>query len=398
MIAIKPIILTVFATTLRIMASIGMVVILARALPLELFATLALGLLCGQVLAILIDGGVNNEILRFVGVDSSIKHRERLDESTAVRLLMIPLPAAVICGLVGALEGAQSAQIMALTASAVMLGAVGESYFMSLRATGRHREELSRTVLLAVLMLSLPWLTHLWPAAAGLSVLLPRLISLINLIDAPRRSVLDALSRSVSPGAVKRHYYRIRHYSLDSMLSNLNMQLDALLITVLLGKHVYALYQPTSRLFMGSLSMAPIVAGLSVPHASRMENPTQALFFLLVVFTGSGLILSAMLTPILLWAVGPLFGPHFQLGAPVALLLSLIVLVRFIAAGSGSYLTLRGRQQRRAGINFATTAITLPPVLFLANSIETILLAVLMSQTLMAIINAVQSNRPALHD
>jgi O-antigen/teichoic acid export membrane protein len=379
------------ATALRVIASIGMVAILARTLPMELFATLVLGLLCGQVLAILIDGGVNNEILRFAGVESAVQHRARLDESTAVRLLMMPLPVAVVYGVSAALDNAQSAHVMALAALAGMLGALGESYFMSLRATGRYRDEISRTLLLAALMLSLPWLAYPWPAAAGLCVLLPRVFSLANLVDAPRRSLFDALYRNAAPGAVMRYYHRIRHYSLDSIVSNLGMQLDALLITLLLGKQSYALYQPTSRLFMGSLSMAPIVAGLSVPRAARMESPAQAMRFLLAVFSGSGLAVAAALLPLLLWSVGPLFGPHFQLGAPVALLLTLITLVRFVAAGSGAYLTLRGRQQHRAWINVATTAIVLPPALWLANSIETVLLAVLVSQLLLLAMYALQA-------
>lgn len=397
MIFTGPIFVTMIATVLRIIASIGMVAILARVLPLDLFASLALGLLCGQILAILIDGGVNNEILRFAGVDSALQHRERLDESTGVRLLMMPLPLAVVYGVVSALEGAQMAQIVTLAALAGLLGALGESYFMSMRATGRYRDELGRTVFLAAFMLSLPWLAQPWPAAAGLCVLLPRVFSLISLIDIPRRNLFDALCRNATPDAVKRYYHRIRHYSLDSIVSNLSVQLDALLITLLLGKQAYAIYQPTSRLFMGSLSMAPIVAGLSVPRAARIEQPPLALRYLLTAFIGSGIVVATVLLPILLWAVGPLFGPHFQLGAPVALLLSLIVLVRFIAAGSGSYLTLRGRQQHRAWINVATTAIVLPPALLLANSIETVLLAVLISQILMVLIYAVQSNRPEPH-
>lgn len=393
----RPVFVTMAATALRIIATIGMVAILARSLPLELFASLALGLLCGQVLAILIDGGVNNEILRFAGVESAAQHRERLDESTAVRLLMMPLPVAVVYGVTAVLDGAQSAQVMALAALAALLGALGESYFMSLRATGRYLDELSRTMLLAALMLGLPWLAQPWPTAAGLCVLLPRVISLVNLVDVPRYSLLDALRRYATPVAVKRYYHRIRHYSLDSVISNLGMQLDALLITLLLGKQTYALYQPTSRLFMGSLSMAPIVAGLSVPHAARMESHARALRFLLVAFTGAGLAVAAALLPLLLWAVGPLFGPHFQLGMPVALLLSLIALVRFVAAGSGSYLTLRGRQQHRAWINVVTTAVVLPPALLLANSIETVLLAVLTSQLLLLAIYSLQAYRSEPH-
>lgn len=393
----KPIFVTSSAAAIRIIASIGMVAILARALPFELFASLSLGLLCGQVLAILIDSGVNNEILRFAGVDTAAQHRERLDESAAVRLLMMPLPVAVVYGIVSALEIAQSAQIVALSASAGLLGALGESYFMGLRATGRHRDEMSRTVLLAILTLSLPWLTYPWPAAAGLCVLLPRLFSLVSLIDVPRRSLFDALCRHATPDAVKRYYHRIRHYSLDSVASNLGMQLDALLITLLLGSQVYALYQPTSRLLIGSLSMAPIVAGLSVPRAARMPHTMRALRYLLVVFTISGLVMAAALLPMLLWAVGPLFGPQFQLGAPVALLLSLIVLMRFVAAGSGSYLTLRGRQQHRAWVNVATTAVVLPPALLFANSVEAVLMTVLTSQILMVLIYAVQSYRLGNH-
>lgn len=396
-IAMRSVFVTMIATALRIIASVGMVAILARAMPYDLFSSLVLGLLYGQVLAILIDGGVNNEILRFAGVDSAVQHRERLDESTAVRLLMMPLPVAGVYGVVYWLEGVQSAQIMALAIFASLLGALAESYFMSLRATGRYREELYSTLLLVTLMLTLPWLAYKWPAVAGLIVLMPRIVSLGKLIGTPRRSFYDALYRNATLGAVKCYYHRIRHYSLDSIVSNLSMQLDDLLILLLLGKHAYALYHPTSRLLKGSLSVTPIVAGLSVPRAARMEQPARALSFLRVVFTGSGLAVAAAMLPILLWGVGPLFGPHFQLGVPVALLLSLIILVRFIAAGSGSYLTLRGRQHHRAWINVATTAIVLPPALLLAISIETVLLAVLISQILLVLIYVIQSNRLGLH-
>lgn len=390
----KRIFATIFATGLRIIATIVMMAILTRALPLELFASLAMGMLCGHISSVLIDGGINNEILRFAGVDSPTEHRKRLDESTTVRLLVMPIPMAAVYGVGLFLEGNQSAQIMALAALAGMIGAIGESHFMSLRSTGRSRDELIRTVLLAVLMISLPFLAYPWPALAGLCVLLPRVISLINLIDAPRACTLEALRRNAAPSAVKRYYQRIRHYSLDSVVSNFSMQLDALLITLLLGKQAYAIYQPSSRLFMGALSMGSIVAGLCVPRAARMDSPPRAaLHFLLIAFAGSGLAVAVALLPFLLWAVGPMFGQHFQLSEQVALLLSMIVLTRFVAAGSGSYLTLRGLQKHRAWVNVATTLVVLPPTLLFANSIEAVLLSVLVSQVFMVLIYAVQTYR-----
>ncbi|MFM2056983.1 MAG: hypothetical protein RLY71_1368 [Pseudomonadota bacterium] len=388
---------TLCATVLRMVAAIGMLAILTRAVPLDLFTALSLGLLIGQILAILIDGGVNNEMLRFAGTESALQHRARLDESTAVRLLMMPLPLGGVFGIAVWLEGLQAAQIITLAASATLLGSLGESYFMSLRATGRWESELGRTVLLTILMLTLPWLARLWPAAAGLCVLLPRLLSLFNLIDAPRRSLLQALRRYASRAEVVNYYHRIRHYSVDSVISNLGMQLDALLITTLLGKQVYAVYQPTSRLYVSSLSLGSVIAGLVVPRAARLMPPSRARAYLMRCFSLAGLLVAAALGPLLVWGVGPLFGAHFQLAPPVALLLCALALVRFIAAGSGSYLTLQGYQQHRARVNVLTTFAVLPAAFWLADSLESILLALLVAQVFMVLSYTVRSYRSEPH-
>jgi O-antigen/teichoic acid export membrane protein len=384
---------TLCATVLRMVAAIGMLAILARALPIEMFAALSVGLLVGQLLSILIDGGVNNEMLRFAGVESAQQHRARLDESTAVRLLVMPLPLSFLFGVSAFLEGLQAAQIITLAALATLLGSLGESYFMSLRATGRWRAELGRTVVLTILMLTLPWLARLWPSAAGLCVFLPRLFSLIDLLDSPRRRVLQALRQHASRDAVTIYYRRIRHYSVDSIISNLGMQLDGLLIMTLLGKQAYAIYQPTSRLFVSAMSLGSVVAGLVMPRAARLEPPIRARSYLLSCFSAAGLVVAATLGPLLLWGVGPLFGANFQLEPPVAMLLCALALARFIAAGSGSYLTLRGQQKYRARVNAINTLAIVPAVLWLAHSIESVLLALLVSQVLMAIFYTIRSIR-----
>lgn len=389
----KRLIATVCATALRMISAIGMLVILARALPIQLFAALTLGLLCGQIIAIFLDGGVNNEILRFAGVESRENHQNRLNQSAAVRLLLMPAPIMLAFGYGAITENYQYALVFSLATAAALLGALGESYFMGLRATGRYQDELKKTIFLSTLMLLLPLYSFLIPAAAGWCILLARLLSLLNLIDAPRRSLLNELRQNLSLSAIREHYFRIKNYSLDSVFSNISVQLDAMLIALLLGKQTYAIYQPTSRLYVSALSIGSIVGGLSIPKASRMVPERVARRYLMLTFTSVGLLVAVTLFFVLDLMVGQLFGQQFQLNPMVALLLATITLVRFIGAGTGSYLTLRGWQAQRAQINVICTLIVVPTIMLFTDSIETILLSLLISQIFMVLLYGWRSYR-----
>jgi len=284
-----------------------------------------------------------------------------------------------------------------LTTCAAVLAAIGESYFMGLRATGRYQDELKKTIFLSALMLLLPLLAFVLPKATGWCILVPRVLSLLNLIDAPRRRVLDELRKSLSLSAIRAYYYRIRHYSVDSVFSNLSMQLDALLIALLLGKQAYAIYQPTSRLYVSALSIGSIVGGLTIPKASRMVPASAARRYLMLMFAGVGFLVAFVVFFILDLMVGRLFGQQFQLNPVVALLLAAITLARFIGAGSGTYLTLRGWQAHRAQINVICTLIVVPATMLWADSIETVLLSLLLSQIFIVVLYAWRSYRSEKH-
>lgn len=381
------------ATILRVAASLGMLAILARVLPLEIFSSVALGLLVGQVMAILIDGGINNEILRFVGVETLDRHEARLIESVAIRLVVIPFPIFITGVAAAVIEDTIFAQLFALAAASALVGAISESFFISLRATGRYREELLQTAFMSILMLTLPWFAAVRPELAGLLAFLARAFSIIPMIHTRRVSASIAVRKNFNLRKITHFYLRMRYYSVDSLVSNLSVQLDGVIVAFIFGKGVYAPYQPSSRICAASLSIASIVAALAVPVAAKLKPSSKAWRYLLVTFGVAGAFAALLLYGVLRFAVPPIFGKSFEPGPLTSFLLAAITFLRFSAAGSGFLLTLHGHQKNRAQVNFYITCAAVSVIFAAASSIEHVLIVLMISQGMVALIYAILANR-----
>lgn len=378
--AIVPVAVSAVAVSVRIGTSIAVLAILARVISFEMFGYVAFGMLIGQIASVLVDSGINNEVLRFVGEESEKKLRDRLASSVAVRLVVAPMIASVVLVSLLVTHGPSAAQLTMFSALAVIVGSLGESYFVAFRATGRHWDEMQQALVLAAVLFAAAAMTYVWPIAAGFLLFFSRIVSLGSLSKVSGTEVIYAIRQRTSIAAVVAHYRRIRHYSLDSLASNISWQLDGLLIATLLGKDAYAAYQPASRVVSGTASVGGIIGAIAMPRAARLKPASMSFKYLIAVFLVGGLVTFGVLLPTLGWGVKALFGRSFAVSGEVALVLGCITLLRFAAAGAGAFLTLQGLQAQRARVNVIVTLAVTGLAITWCDGLLAILLVMLFGQ------------------
>lgn len=335
------------------LAAILLLAVLTNSLTLSQFAQVSVGLLSGQLIAIFVDAGVNNELLRFAGTDEAESFEERLVGSSIVRLLvMVPVAGLIFIG-ASLFYGVTGGQVVALTALSAMLATLADSFLISLRALRRFRVELIQSFVQLALIGGLALVVFLPPSLVGGLLVALRVIGVLALFGTlATMSGLDVVRRMIGPKAIWEHYQRLRHYLLESVFSNVNVRLDSVFILALLGQQVFALYQPAARLYYSSLSLAGVVGGLAIPPAAR-ETKWPAIRRLVGAFSTAGAVLSLLLFAVLLYGVGPVFGANFSPSTYVCIMLAVTLFLRFLGAGLGSYLTLRGQQKTRANVGAA---------------------------------------------
>lgn len=155
----------------------------------------------------------------------------------------------------------------------------------------------------------------------------------------------------MSINSVIGYYIRLKHYTLDSIFSNLGAQLDTILISVLMGKEAYAIYQPTSKVLSSSLNLGGVIGALVIPKATTLVSEKRKKRYLLGSFFAFGMAVAILFFLFCHYFLSLLFGAIFSASLNIEIMLTLLIIVRFLAAGAGSYLTIKGQQKKRALIN-----------------------------------------------
>lgn len=278
-------------------------------------------------------------------------------------------------------------------ALSVVIGNIVDTYFVNLRAAGHYSDECRETMINSTLLVATPLICYFNPALAGISALLPRALALLIF----QGRVKSAVSLTHPVRMVVGYYTRIFSYTVDSVVSNLNARLDSIAVWFFLGEIVYAQYQPTARLLYTGLGLASFVGGIAIPKSTTMPG-AKGRWFLLRTFSGAGLAIGAGLWIGLVFFAQFLFGSAFQATMPAASLLAVGLALRYMAAGAGSYLTITGRQQRRAMLTTAITGLMVTGLFFLSTSLTAILALLIAGQLLVGILYFIEGfNEKAVH-
>ncbi len=387
----KSIVLSGSAVCIRLLANLAGIAILTRVLSLEVFGIVSVGLLAGQIFSIIADAGVNNDLLRRFSKSGSEDYEHYWIQSVRVRLLLIPVVATIVYFLLAYLVGHGTAGIVVAVAAGAVLAAISETYFQMYRASGSIRKELMFSIGLSVSLLIFYSLVNFCPEWVGLLLLLPRFIVLLAMMLTSMHLGKLRSGWLGFRGEFARYYWGLRHYALDSISSNIGMQLDNLLVFLSLGVASLAQYQPASRIVLSAIGVGSVIAGLAIPRASKMTDRKEVLRYLLQMFGGVGLGLSLIVLIVLVCGLEILFGKNFELSLPVIVMLSGILLMRFIAAGMGSFLMLEGGQAFRAKVNASLVLFVLVAGVLFGGSMLAILSTVMLGQAFLLLAYCLKS-------
>jgi O-antigen/teichoic acid export membrane protein len=401
----KKLFMSLFSTALRIATGLGMIAIYTNALSFEKFTHLAIGLLCAQITCIFVDGGVNNEILRSARLESTAQNTKRLYESMAARLAVST--AIAICLVIYNLVTTTLDNTVILLASffSGILSSINETNLVNLKATNRFKDELIKSTTQSVLIISVSCIVFISPTLAALSILSPRIFTTGILLRGVGKNNLKKIRNRISSKSVFGYYTRLKHYTLDSIFSNLGAQLDAILISVLIGKEAFAIYQPTSKVLSSSLNLGGVIGALVIPKATTLHSDKNIKYYLLGSFFVFGLVVAALFFVFCNYFLSILFGSMYSPGLDIEIILTFMIIVRFLAAGAGSYLTIKGQQKKRAIINaicaVSSVIFTVMYSFLYDINIEVILNILLISQIVMMIfyvLSVVKYAEPVLVD
>lgn len=347
----KKLLMSLFSTALRIATGLGIVAIYTNALSFEKFTHLAIGLLCAQITCIFVDGGVNNEILRSARLESLTQNTKRLYESVAARV-SISFAVAIFLATYSLITTTLDNTIL-LVASYLsgVLSSINETNLVNLKATDRFKDELISSTTQSILIISVACLVFISPQLAAISIVVPRIITTMLLLRGIGRNNFKKIKNRISMNSVIGYYIRLKHYTLDSIFSNFGAQLDTILISVLMGKEAYAIYQPASKVLSSSLNLGGVIGALVIPKATTLVSDKRKKLYLLGSFFAFGLAVAILFFIFCHYFMSILFGAIFSTNLNVEIILTLLIVVRFLAAGAGSYLTIKGQQKKRALIN-----------------------------------------------
>jgi O-antigen/teichoic acid export membrane protein len=204
-------------------------------------------------------------------------------------------------------------------------------------------------------------------AMIALAYLTSRFIYAVFAIVAVRRQIKLSLSLRTSPSAIRQMLQSAAPFAVDTALTVVYGQFDAVMVSSLVGLRAAGVYMAGARLVTGVLPLTSVLAGVQIPaisrgHASRDPHHSRRLLRGSAEFACVGVIVSvAMLV------AGPLLVKHVYGPAYLAVDrlwpgFAFFTLARFVAAGFGAHLVavdkIRGRIAGTAITVLATVALS----------------------------------------
>ncbi|HAU5706193.1 TPA: hypothetical protein JD342_26615, partial [Citrobacter freundii] len=255
-----------------------------------------------------------------------------------------------------------------------------ETYSVKLRTELKYSCDFKLTFVINILILMFSFVIYFYPQSLILCLLIPRLLSMA--IYKKSLLIVKALCE-LDIDKLKENYIRRKYYSIDSIATSINLQLDSIFLLFLFGKETYASYQPLNKLYISCIGLSSAVSSYAIPNAHRVSSKKNKLYILVSFFTFSALIISLGYYYFSGMIVSGMFGRNFSLNPEIIALFTTLIFIRYLCASFGSYLMISGEQKIRSIINFSITLLCLP-FMFLAQDYSNILLIVIAGQTLIS--------------
>jgi len=365
----------------------GVVILVARIVSFEDFSNYILGLTIGSLLALMVDSGIYNEILVSARKESLHRLVSRVIESTVVRVCMYICLILVVNFTLNLFFEIENIYILNLGLFSVIISSLVEVYFISLKSIGKLKKEAVLVGVQLVATLGIVSLSIFGEIAIYFGLLLPRAVLLIFLLNKNfsiiclqlKRAGLNIVSYTLN------YYKRLSAFSIDSILTGLNNNLDTYFIMFLVGKDSLALYQSANKIYMACITLASAIATVIIPSASLMDTALLRLIKVIAPFSMFGCGLAVLYFMFSEWLSVILFDFDLKLDTYIFQLLSLLIFIRYLSASLGSGLMICGYQRVRAKINFFVNVISIFIGAFYITNIESAVMVVIFSQVLILI-------------
>lgn len=375
------------STLIKMLSSLLVVAIYSHALSVSDYAVLITGLFFAQLASIFIDGGINNELLASGSNECGQTIDERMALTSAIRFCLYTITAMFFSFYYILADGLYMGAIFFCGFMSSALGLITETYSIRLKTQFYFKIELILTVIVCLLVVVFSLLSLMSPFLLFVSLLLPRCISLFVYKEPVK---LFASIGKVGYKSILNSFGRLKYFSIDSITSNFNMQLDSIFVLLLLGRDVYAIYQPLNKMYQSCIGLSSAISSYVIPKVSLLQENKQRLVVLFKYYFAFSFVVVLSYYFLSCHVVTILFGAGFSTDISVIFALSLLMFVRYLAAAFGAFLMLNSRQKSRARINLLMTVLAVP-LLSIMNDYFSVVITVVVSQTVILILYVLAS-------
>lgn len=370
------------STIIRLVQNAGVVVIASNILSFDTFSHYIFGVTVAGLLCLIVDAGSYNKIL---ATDLS-NINSYVQESLVVRCSIYSI---VILSMLSVNLILNSLDWMFIIAVFITFQASAlETYYIAIKVKKKFSLELTIIFFQFLMIFVSLYLLSVGVMGQIMAFLFPRTI-LMLLILIFNWSNINNWWTDTYPKKIYEHFKNQWDYSVDSIFSGLNMNINQYIITYYLGKESLTIYQSANKIYLAFISLAGAIGAIIIPKAKNRNEKKDVIKIIMIPFMLFGGLLFFIHLTLSEIVSNALFTFPVKLNEEVFFVLSLFILIRYMSAGAGSSLMICGMQKIRAKINVLinifTIAISLFIGLFIKYDIIGILYVVLLSQLMMFI-------------
>lgn len=348
----------------RLLAGVGVFILLARQLGPVDFGEFSFWLAAGGVVALPVTFGFNQYVLRAIPRDAARASQivSGIGAAKARLLFLSVLAASVACLWITP----EQAALFAVALGIAVADSYSEYWFALRRALGSYQIEAVAVAIHSLIHVSIfatGYLFRLGLIEAILLFLLSRILLAVIAAVAARRLVRSALA--LTGVGAREQIVGSAAFAIDTMLSTAYTQVDTVLVRLLLGVEAVGLYSAAIRFNQAASQVAVVLSNVFVPRLSKIWAPETDEFAreggrTALVFVVTGLLLAGGVTFLADPLTKILFGSSYAALVELLPLVGFVIIVRYLCAALGIVLTAAGKQFNRAMV----TAISL--LLFMA--------------------------------
>lgn len=346
-----------FASTVaRLLTSVVLFVLLARAWGVQAFGMFTYAFALASLAAILIDYGFTLQVVREIGREPRVAHAvvHRAIGAKVWLTGVVLLAAAAGTPWIGSGE-------IRVVVWVLLLASIVNSFALllnlPLRGLGQFQEEAWVSVLANVALFALIAalvILDLGPIAVACGFLAARVAYLWLSVTTYRRVVGQLTCSGVVLGGAHNALVDGLPYGIFVALGALYFQIDTLLLQHFKGPEAVGLYQAAARVLMAALVVPDVLSNVYLPAIAAVDSKGTELVRLGTRLTRHLLMLGVVglwtLTALAAWLTRVLYGPDYHGVSMLLPWFGLVLLLRYLGSSLGLLLTVDGRQVARTVI------------------------------------------------